>query len=499
MHRCLLVAEIFSHITYFSTANTRGGLGGKKEVYRLALTCKALSEPALDAVWREISGVTNLIYLLPSDLWHGQMDPQSTSCMTRETVASDWTRFLIHARRVREFAFSSLNDDRLNRSPPWNVNIFDGDTVLRHLHQQCPEVHMLPNLLKLLWNNEVDHIHIFICPTLRSLSLHSSAGYPGVVQLLETQGQIITDLDLKLRVPDTGTDDVVDAVSLAITRMNRLISLQCGFIIRSETLIHLSGLPTLEQIGIPLVSVDDPTSFSAASSTFFPSLTSLIIIPAQPTLFCSLLNAISSTSLDRIYWQITDTDPNNIFNALTILANHGSRHALDSITISASFDLLVAGLPHGLLTLQALRPVLALANLTVLALSVPWLDLGNDDLEEIARHLPQLMNLNLSSHGLVPSTRLTLRGLVPLFEHCSLMFLGLVIDVRDPVPDSEFALPPRPSRRLARHARRLRFLDFGNSRIGPTKVEAIATFLSELVPKLTTLSAWSRGMTELFP
>lgn len=79
MHRCLLVAEIFSHITYFSTADTRGGSYGKTEVYRLALTCRAFSEPALDAVWREIDSLINLIHLLPDDLWHGAENPQVSS------------------------------------------------------------------------------------------------------------------------------------------------------------------------------------------------------------------------------------------------------------------------------------------------------------------------------------------------------------------------------------------------------------------------------------
>jgi hypothetical protein len=65
MHRCLLVAEIFSIVTDSLTYYDR-----KKDVYRLALTCKAFSEPALDAVWRKIDGLRNLIYLLPDDLWH---------------------------------------------------------------------------------------------------------------------------------------------------------------------------------------------------------------------------------------------------------------------------------------------------------------------------------------------------------------------------------------------------------------------------------------------
>lgn len=80
MHRCLLVAEIFCLITDFSTA---GFLPEKKDVYRLALTCKAFSEPALDALWREISGMMDLIHLLPADLWHSGEDPPNAEVSLR--------------------------------------------------------------------------------------------------------------------------------------------------------------------------------------------------------------------------------------------------------------------------------------------------------------------------------------------------------------------------------------------------------------------------------
>ncbi|KAJ7758096.1 hypothetical protein DFH07DRAFT_454794 [Mycena maculata] len=64
---CLLVSEMFSLITHFSF---EGALHRKTGVYRLALTCKAFSESALDALWREIDGVLDLIHLLPEDVWY---------------------------------------------------------------------------------------------------------------------------------------------------------------------------------------------------------------------------------------------------------------------------------------------------------------------------------------------------------------------------------------------------------------------------------------------
>ncbi|KAJ7830263.1 hypothetical protein B0H13DRAFT_1916002 [Mycena leptocephala] len=413
------------------------------------------------------------------------------SCMTRETVESDWTRFIVRARRVKELHFSPLGEQYSYRSPPWNCHIFGSDTVLQHLHAQCPEAYMLPALLTLFWRDEVANIHMFFCPSLRSLCLNTSTAHPGVIELISTKAEIITSFE----IDHEAADDVLDELFPAIPRMDRLSLFHCDFAIPSKVLAHLSGLTTLQHLGIPLHSIDDPTFFSATSSSFFPSLTNLIVGPSQPTLLCSLLNAISSTSLDCIWWHVTETNPNNILNVLTILANFGS---LDSISINAPLNLL-GGLPADhLVTMHTLNPLLTLTNLTDLGLLISWLDLGNEDLEKIALHLPLLTNLTLSPRGLVVPPRITLQGLLPVFHHCALRFLSVVIDAGDDVLESEFSLPPRRPSALTGHARRLRFLDFGNSRIGPTKIESVATFLAELFPRLTTLTAWAHDTSNLF-
>ncbi|KAJ6585329.1 hypothetical protein B0H19DRAFT_1059567 [Mycena capillaripes] len=442
MHRCLLVAEIFSHITYFSTADTRGGLGGKTEAYRLALTCKALSETALDAVWREIHSLIDLVYLLPADLWRGPADRRSKSFMTRETVESDWTRFLVHARRVRKLTFP--HDDHLSRRPPWNAEIVDGSAVLRRLQQKCPEPYMLPTLITLVWRVELDNIHIFFCPTLRNLELHTSTAYSGLAELLEAKAPLMTSLNLNSRWSEAGNppDDVLGAVSQAVTLMDRLVQFHCGFRVHSRTIAHLSCLPRLQQLSVPFDSVDDPALLSTPSSNFFPGLMKLIIRPSQPTLLCSLLTAISSTCLDSLWWEINDTDPNNILDIVTILANHGSRDELESVWITAPWELLVGALPTDSLTMHTLTPLLSLTNLTDLHLSISWLDLSNDDLEQIGLQLPGLERVNLSSCGLLIPSRITLRGILPLFHHCTLESLGIIVDAGDDIPDSEFALPP---------------------------------------------------------
>ncbi|KAJ7022704.1 hypothetical protein C8F04DRAFT_1402185 [Mycena alexandri] len=499
MHPCLLVDEIFCHIADSAKRGRKG------DVYRLALTCKAFTESALDILWREIDTLMNLMFLLPPDLWYGDdvLGQPEISCMTRETIASDWTRFLVHARRVKEFTYDSDSElfDTVLR-PPWN-NTFDEHTVLCHLHEQCPEPYMLPTLSILSWNNNVKSIHMFICPTLRNLCLHSSTAYPGVVELLEANAPIVTSLKLNgRRAPSAMETDatLIDALSLAIVRMDRLTSFDCNLRIRPSALLHLSRLPMLHRLLFPFDSADYNAFISAVSTPFFPGLTELLILPSESTLLCSLLKGVSSTQLEWVCWEITDTHPHSILDVAAILATHPSRHALKRVFISAQWDVVLGGLPPGLITLHTFEALLALTNLNYLDLRLSWLSIGNEDVGEIARSLPRLTDLNLgASNGIILPPRITLRALLLLFQHCPLQSLGIVVDASHNVPEEEFNLPLTRTDTLIHNGRQLRRLDFGNSRIGPTKIAPITTFLSGLVPRLTTLTAWRRYVADIFP
>jgi len=43
--------------------------GGRSSIARLARTCKAISDPALDVLWKHIDGLTPLLRLMPSNLF----------------------------------------------------------------------------------------------------------------------------------------------------------------------------------------------------------------------------------------------------------------------------------------------------------------------------------------------------------------------------------------------------------------------------------------------
>ena len=74
MHHCLLIPELALYIVHF-LADDRPAwqdsryLRNPRDVARLARTCKALLEPALDVLWRTQHSLAPLIMCLPPEVW----------------------------------------------------------------------------------------------------------------------------------------------------------------------------------------------------------------------------------------------------------------------------------------------------------------------------------------------------------------------------------------------------------------------------------------------
>jgi hypothetical protein len=60
-HRCLFIGEVYANIV--------GHLRSfPKPLARLALTCRAFSEPALNMLWYQLTGLRGLCLVMP-DIW----------------------------------------------------------------------------------------------------------------------------------------------------------------------------------------------------------------------------------------------------------------------------------------------------------------------------------------------------------------------------------------------------------------------------------------------
>lgn len=60
MHQCLQIVEVQEHIVHYASVSTN---------CQLALTCRALYESAMDAVWATLTGYAPLIKCMPAEVW----------------------------------------------------------------------------------------------------------------------------------------------------------------------------------------------------------------------------------------------------------------------------------------------------------------------------------------------------------------------------------------------------------------------------------------------
>lgn len=65
---------------------------GRRSVSRLARTCRALSEPCLNALWKELDSLLPLLSLLPNDLFKRPRRPG----LGFVSIITDYCEFLTH-------------------------------------------------------------------------------------------------------------------------------------------------------------------------------------------------------------------------------------------------------------------------------------------------------------------------------------------------------------------------------------------------------------------
>ncbi|KAI0793425.1 hypothetical protein C8Q75DRAFT_804240 [Abortiporus biennis] len=135
----------------------------------LARTCKALSEIALDTLWRDIWDIKMLLQLLwafqPARLGGISSDnsqwPARSYMLSGEIYTEEWTRLQSYARRVRRVQCNQV-DSKLDPS------------VFPRLVELCRGKPLFPHLETVVWAYELyiqSELLLFITPTLRQFAL----------------------------------------------------------------------------------------------------------------------------------------------------------------------------------------------------------------------------------------------------------------------------------------------------------------------------------------
>ncbi|KAA1468068.1 hypothetical protein DENSPDRAFT_814085 [Dentipellis sp. KUC8613] len=141
--------------------------GGRRSLGRLARTCKAFCEPALNLLWKELDSLMPLISLFPNHLFKRARRPGLGLAVM--PLEEDWDRILAYGQRVRRLTY----DESSKAISP---------SIFPVLEEYRPRTYILPFLTTLVWRAEspagLDRSQLFLSPDLQSLVLEIGTRFP---------------------------------------------------------------------------------------------------------------------------------------------------------------------------------------------------------------------------------------------------------------------------------------------------------------------------------
>ena len=245
---------------------------GRRSVSRLARTCKAFKEPALNVLWRDLDSLTPLLGLFPSTILKrarrpgmglvrllSQSTPQaslltqlftsvappsllrSMSEQTKAPERDDWARVLVYGMRVKSIAFVEMSG---NIAP----------SILPLLEEHRPATYILPNLTSLTWKVEtaanLERCRMFLAPFVESVQLEVGSKSPRINDILEEiashKGLKSFSFTLHTNLPDKFTETFQENVKL------EKLALTAPGALAARVGKWASTLPLLKTLGVDL-------------------------------------------------------------------------------------------------------------------------------------------------------------------------------------------------------------------------------------------------------
>ncbi|KAH9944179.1 uncharacterized protein BXZ73DRAFT_96672 [Epithele typhae] len=148
--------------------------GGRRTVARLARTCKAFKEPALNLLWRDLDSLAPLLGLFPSTILKRARRPGMG--LLKAPEREDWTPVLAYGTRVKSIAYIESSGNIV-------------PSILPLLDEHRPATHILPNLTSLTWKVEtssnLERCRMFLGPRIEAVTLEVGSKTPRINELLE--------------------------------------------------------------------------------------------------------------------------------------------------------------------------------------------------------------------------------------------------------------------------------------------------------------------------
>ncbi|KAH7930525.1 hypothetical protein BV22DRAFT_1000337 [Leucogyrophana mollusca] len=172
---------------------------GRRSLSRVARTCRAMCEPALNVLWRELDSLLPLVSLFPNNLMKRTRRPGLG--LAKAPSAEDWSKVLAYGERVRRIAYLEASN---SMSP----------SIFTTISESRPVTYILPHLQQLIWRVEtaagLERCMLFLNPELQSLVLEVGTKFPQLSTFLAdvcSRTQLTTfSFSSPTSLPDTFTD-----------------------------------------------------------------------------------------------------------------------------------------------------------------------------------------------------------------------------------------------------------------------------------------------------
>lgn len=350
--------------------------------------------------------------------------------LSRPLVEADLTRLLYYASRIRYFGklYDSCHTPTVVQ---FKAEVFSALAALIG-----PQRKLLPNLRELDWGllgwaMDVDDSPFLFLQYILPSRLNKATLFidRGDKAQRASALAMLNDCVVKHLTIHHGTA-VTAAVSQVVCRQTELHSLK-ALTLAKNTWMHLAQQTHLQSLELPWA-----TTMPRFSGRVFPALRDLHL-HSNVSALLNLLLALDRPPLARaIFWINVSPNPGQWLEFFTGLADHLSHKDLVELWVQITepgrgIDMILP-LVRALMP-SVIRPLLVFSRLTSLHVTPGIWDLDNDSLVELALAFPMLEHLHLISrsfwHYYLPYPRVTLRGLLPLVQHCeNLTSLGLELD-----------------------------------------------------------------------
>ncbi|KAF8124978.1 hypothetical protein EV363DRAFT_1435127 [Boletus edulis] len=456
MHHALQIQEIllniFGHCYHFD-----------RDVAALARTCRAFKEPALDVLWEELIELSPLVRCVPKASHH-----RYTLCDTdyfslqyatksyafhRSLTQIEWDILWSYTRRIRSI---NLQQD------------------IHGINHEC----FISLDLRFQYPDD-KHLLLATLPSLMSLSirLNDPRSFEDSLRLFAKISPTLANLYID---PDHYASIDMDRIDPKfICHWQNLQSFECSEMpLDMTTLVHLSRLPTLIDLGFTLRSTLPDQISPSDSPLIFSNLDRLLLCseflgPVSHLLSQTRLPAVTDLTV-CIDFRPARQDLSLFF---ANVRTSGSPRTIQALRLIQPYKWGETSVPgdRPVLGLEDLRLYVPFSNLHSIRLDIEWkIDLTDSELLMLVSTWPCLEELSINREwGWNTFGGITPNGLLQLLQSCPLLtVIALAIDTRAKIPPSPTSLGFLP---------RLYDINFVDSFIEEGSVPAIAAFIASLV------------------